>query len=1108
MDTVGIDLQFSCSRCGHARSFPTLGALQEHMQQCVGYGAQMFPPGKDQSVIPASLSSPRRPGSGMSFLSPVYEQYSKEALELERQLILAKEAERRNRMKRGSPRGFDRYGDFTNLYASFPPARSSVRFEDETWDSDDQYDNLVQSDHFPSMKQKWMPLPDRSILRDYEHGHRDKHVKHREPVLFANGRSSGLPGSSRGLSTKEPRLTADESQVLRQMQEDIKRKDSLLEKASEELQKMTLERRKLQSDLSVMKKQMEGNVEAVTSLKEALQKKESELEHSKRSTDQMEDFIQTATRQETEAKEKLKNFIEALTSRTERAEKEVEFYRSQSSLNSLNSAVSCTTSLCTKCKKRQARLSAPLGVLQRSASACSIQHPSDMDTSRRPSISQHQRASSVDPVQLNGGLSDLVKQARVLHSSPGKGSPNQPTTSPRGSNDSGLGDSANGSSQSGTYATVSPPAPQYHYDTDLQHPQGHGMDVPYSRALSPEEIDDLQAQGVIFPDSTPKNQRRSRTLDNGYLGNSYPTSSPSTGRRRMASENGFHHGNRNGVPDGTPTTHRRMASYSNDNNGYPTNGMAYPITTPPTGRRQTPHSGYHSNLTTPTATPSTARRMQQNSPSGYHGNGMSPNVTPNMARRNPYGNSYYGNSSGFPSPQSTPNVVRRAQFTDEDSYFEDNSFHENSDNYDPSRQEVRNHVNNPQQRSNRSLQQQQYHPSAIPGPSQTLGGYPQNRSKRPSLERFGGSFDDETLTETGSITTVTTESAFDEDDVFVSRRSSRKRSRKRQQAELARRRQDALSLAFCYLDTKSLCACSMVCREWTLLSRQPALWRHVHLERARVGSKFLQTIARWCTELQVLTMQNLRPRKRREGENKKEYFHKTRGSLEPGLERLLSATKQNLLSLRISNCGNILTDRALWLASCHSRLLRDVMYKSESDPVGQEVIWALGAGCREITALRLAPMFPCQQPQRFNDRCLQMIGQCWPMMQQLTVGGVGITGKGLSTIAGNCPRLQVLELDHMLEITEAFAVEMCRSGLKGLRVLEFSFTPVSPQALMHFNSSCPNLRAINVHISISDYFEDVENEDIQELYKDVVVKLKQLKKRPGFAGLLHIKSDY
>ncbi|XP_035674575.1 uncharacterized protein LOC118414563 [Branchiostoma floridae] len=1106
MDTVGIDLQFSCSRCGHARRFPTLGALQEHMQQCVGYGAQMFPSGKDQSVIPAS---PRRPGSGMSFLSPVYEQYSKEALELERQLILAKEAERQNRMKRGSPRGFDRYGDFTNLYASFPPARSSVRFEDETWDSDDHYDNLVQSDHFPSMKQKWMPLPDRSILRDYERGHTDKRVKHHEPVLFGNNRSSVLPQSSRGLlSAKEPRLTANESQVLHQMQEDLKRKDSLLEKASEELQKMTLERRKLQSDLSEMKKQMDGNVEAVTSLKEALQKKESELEHSKRSTDQMEDFIQTATQQETEAKDKLRNFIEALTSRTERAEKEVEFYRSQSSLVSLNSAVSCTTSLCTKCKKRQARMSAPLGMLQRSASACSIQHPSDMDTSRRPSVSHHQRSSSVDPVQLNGGLSDLVKQARVLHSSQGKGSPNQPSTSPRGSNDSGLGDSGNGSSQSGTYATVSPPAPQY-YDNDLQHPQGHGMEVPYNRALSPEEIDDLQAQGVIFPDNTPQNQRRSHTLNNGYLSNSYPMSSPSTGRRGMASENGYH-SNRNGLPNATPPTRRRTASYSNEER-YPTNDMAYPVTTPPTGRRQTPHSGYHSNLTTPTATPLNARRMQ-NSPSGYHGNGISPNATPNMARRNPYGNGYYGNSSGFPSPQSTPNPVRRPQFTDEDSYFEDscqddNSFHDNSDNYDPNRQEVRNHVNNPRQRNNRNPpQQQQYHPSAMP--SQTPVGYPQNRSKRPSMERFGGSFDDETLTETGSITTVTTESAFDDDDMFMSRRSSRKRSRKRQQAELVRRRQDALTLAFSYLDTKSLCACSMVCREWTLISRQPALWRQVHLERARVGSKFLQTIARWCTELQVLTLQNLRPRKRRDGENKKEYFHKTRGSLEPGLERLLSATKQNLLSLRISNCGNVLTDRALWLASCHCRLVRDVMYKSESDPVGQEVIWALGAGCREITSLSLAPMFPCQQPQRFNNRCLQMIGQCWPMMQQLTVGGVGITEKGLSTIASNCPRLQVLELDHMLEITEAFAVEMCRNGLKGLRVLEFSFTPVTPQALLHFNSSCPNLRAINIHISISDYFEDVENEDVQELYKDVVIKLKQLKKRPGFAGLLHIKSDY
>lgn len=58
----------------------------------------------------------------------------------------------------------------------------------------------------------------------------------------------------------------------------------------------------------------------------------------------------------------------------------------------------------------------------------------------------------------------------------------------------------------------------------------------------------------------------------------------------------------------------------------------------------------------------------------------------------------------------------------------------------------------------------------------------------------------------------------------------------------------------------------------------------------------------------------------------------------------------------------------------------------------------------------------------------------------------------LPLLARNCMRLQVLELDHVSEITQEVAAEVCREGLKGLEMLVLTATPVTPKALLHFNS--------------------------------------------------------
>ncbi|GAA6214807.1 F-box only protein 41 [Lates japonicus] len=317
----------------------------------------------------------------------------------------------------------------------------------------------------------------------------------------------------------------------------------------------------------------------------------------------------------------------------------------------------------------------------------------------------------------------------------------------------------------------------------------------------------------------------------------------------------------------------------------------------------------------------------------------------------------------------------------------------------------------------------------------------------------------------------------------------------------------ALFCIFTYLDTKTLLRAAEVCRDWKFVARHPAVWTRVLLENARISSKFLSTLSQWCTQTHSLILQNLKPRQRGKKETKEDYLKSTRGCLEEGLEALLKATGSNLLILKISHCPNLLTDRSLWLASCYCRALQAVTYRSATDPVGQEVIWALGAGCRDIISLQVAPLHPCQQPARFSNRCLQTIGRCWPHLRALGVGGAGCGIQGLASLARNCMRLQVLELDHVSEINQEVAAEVCREGLKGLEMLVLTSTPVTPKALLHFNSVCRNLKSIVVQIGIEDYFEDPNSPEARKLFDEMVNKLQALKKRPGFSKILHVKAD-
>lgn len=61
----------------------------------------------------------------------------------------------------------------------------------------------------------------------------------------------------------------------------------------------------------------------------------------------------------------------------------------------------------------------------------------------------------------------------------------------------------------------------------------------------------------------------------------------------------------------------------------------------------------------------------------------------------------------------------------------------------------------------------------------------------------------------------------------------------------------------------------------------------------------------------------------------------------------------------------------------------------------------VGLGCHATRGFPDGPPstpFSSQQPMRFSNRCLQMIGRCWPHLRALGVGGAGCGVQGLASL--------------------------------------------------------------------------------------------------------------
>ncbi|KAM6949147.1 F-box only protein 41-like [Aplochiton taeniatus] len=316
-----------------------------------------------------------------------------------------------------------------------------------------------------------------------------------------------------------------------------------------------------------------------------------------------------------------------------------------------------------------------------------------------------------------------------------------------------------------------------------------------------------------------------------------------------------------------------------------------------------------------------------------------------------------------------------------------------------------------------------------------------------------------------------------------------------------------LFCVFPYLDVRSLLLAAEVCSDWRFVARHPAVWTRLRLDSARVSAKFLSTLSQWCTQTNCLVLQNLKPRAKDREETREDYHKSTRGCLESGLEALLRSAGGSLQLLKVYNCPHTLTDRSLWLASCYCRNLHTLIYRSQSDPLGHEVVWALGAGCRNITTLQVAPLHPCQQPTRFSNRCLQTIGRCWPHLHRLSVGGAGCGTQGLVAVVRSCVDLQVLELERIADLGQEVAVELCREGLKSLETLLLTHSAVTGKAILHFHSVCVNLRSIEVQVGAADYFEDPDTLESQKQFEDMVSTLQALQKLPELCDILLVKTE-
>lgn len=196
-----------------------------------------------------------------------------------------------------------------------------------------------------------------------------------------------------------------------------------------------------------------------------------------------------------------------------------------------------------------------------------------------------------------------------------------------------------------------------------------------------------------------------------------------------------------------------------------------------------------------------------------------------------------------------------------------------------------------------------------------------------------------------------------------------------------------------------------------------------------------------------------------------------RASLEPGLNVVLSQCGSTLTQLIISECSLLITERCLWIVSKYCTNLKEFVYNSNEFPATVESLWSLANSCTGLRELHLYPPNDSVNQQQFNDRCLHIISNGFPVLSSITIGGSGLTITGIGKLGQHCMHDNYHDeklllhtyvgrsLKHLRKVSiiqgPSFSVvnvtnhitSECFSGINSLYLIH---TRISPQALVKF----------------------------------------------------------
>ena len=318
----------------------------------------------------------------------------------------------------------------------------------------------------------------------------------------------------------------------------------------------------------------------------------------------------------------------------------------------------------------------------------------------------------------------------------------------------------------------------------------------------------------------------------------------------------------------------------------------------------------------------------------------------------------------------------------------------------------------------------------------------------------------------------------------------------------------ALLKVFGYLTIKEKCLVRAVCKRWQCIAQQPTLWCNVTIKDAMIPVSSFYTMAQWCTMTEKICLQGIIPTPTFDDEDLNSYIVRQKGCFEPALGIILGGSSSTLKSITLDQCNIMITQRIFWLISVNCEHLNELRYSSDEFPPTVASLWCLIIGCPNITSLHFLPIFTSSVVSQFDDQCLAAIANGWPHVRTLSIGSPSVTPAGLHFIVKHCQLLEHLCIIYSQQISEEVSQVLCRSGLQKLRRLVVMFTRISPAAVVHFISNCPQLSHFELHIGYSDYFSTEPSEETKMKYKMTTQGFEDLLRYPDIRRVFELHKNY